>query len=34
MRAISKIKFEVHYAPESWRDFLYWKVELDDTDDT
>jgi 5-methylcytosine-specific restriction endonuclease McrA len=25
------IKFELNIAPESWRDFLYWHVELDDT---
>jgi hypothetical protein len=21
----------VRHAPESWRDYLYWNVELDDT---
>jgi 5-methylcytosine-specific restriction endonuclease McrA len=25
-----RIKLELRYAPESWRDYLYWNVELDD----
>jgi 5-methylcytosine-specific restriction endonuclease McrA len=25
------IKFGLRNAPESWRDYLYWNVELDDT---
>ena len=29
--AVRIIKFELNIAPESWRDFLYWHVELDDT---
>jgi len=24
------IKFGVNKAPDSWRDYLYWNVELDD----
>ena len=34
MRAIRRIEFGVRSAPESWRDFLYWKVELQDDNDT
>jgi 5-methylcytosine-specific restriction endonuclease McrA len=26
-----KITFAIRTAPESWRDYLYWNVELDDT---
>jgi hypothetical protein len=26
-----KITFGIDKAPESWRDYLYWNVELDDT---
>ena len=26
-----RITIELRYAPESWRDYLYWNAELDDT---
>jgi hypothetical protein len=26
-----RITVELRNAPESWRDYLYWNVELDDT---
>ena len=26
-----RITFELRNAPETWRDYLYWNVELDDT---
>jgi len=29
-----RITFGVHNAPESWRDYLYWNVELDADDDS
>ena len=29
-----RITFSVHNAPESWRDYLYWNVELDADDDS
>jgi 5-methylcytosine-specific restriction endonuclease McrA len=29
-----RITFGVHTAPESWRDYLYWNVELDADDDS
>ena len=25
------IKFGITKAPDSWRDYLYWNVELDDS---
>jgi 5-methylcytosine-specific restriction endonuclease McrA len=28
-----RIEIRLNQAPESWRDFLYWNVELDDTPD-
>jgi 5-methylcytosine-specific restriction endonuclease McrA len=28
------IKFGVRDAPDSWRDYLYWNVELEDEDET
>jgi 5-methylcytosine-specific restriction endonuclease McrA len=27
-----RIAIGVHRAPESWRDYLYWNIELDDGD--
>jgi 5-methylcytosine-specific restriction endonuclease McrA len=29
-----RITFGAHTAPESWRDYLYWNVELDADDDS
>jgi 5-methylcytosine-specific restriction endonuclease McrA len=29
-----RITIALRNAPESWRDYLYWNVELDDTDDS
>jgi hypothetical protein len=26
-----RITVELRNAPDSWRDYLYWNVELDDT---
>jgi hypothetical protein len=25
-----RMTFRLHNAPESWRDYVYWNVELDD----
>jgi 5-methylcytosine-specific restriction endonuclease McrA len=28
-----RIKFELRTAPESWRDYFYWNIKLDESDD-
>ncbi len=28
---VVRLTFGIHNAPESWRDYLYWNIELDDS---
>ena len=28
---VLRLTFGLHNAPDSWRDYLYWNVELDET---